>query len=126
TSALRTKSLGHGGLDDLHLTAVVGTALGAHSVGQAHRAALGALDQTGHLQLPVGAAALVASCLGYFTLGDCHDDTSCISEFLFFLAMVSVQKLGQHRQSRIHVPFTDAGPLVEIDAAARADALAIL
>ena len=46
--------------------------------------------------------------------------------FYFLLAMVLVQKLGQHRQSRIHFLFTGAGPLVEIDAAARADALAVL
>ena len=74
--AVRMELLCHRRLDDLDLTAIVGTALSAHSVGQAHRAALGASDHAGNLQLPVGAATLVSSCLRNFTLGDCHDDTS--------------------------------------------------
>ena len=98
--------------------------ISSHLVGQAICAAL-TLDQAGNDQLPIG-PALVTSCLRNFTLGDCHDDTSCISEFLFFLASILVQKLGQHRQSRIHFLFTGAGPLVEINAAARANTLAIL
>ena len=69
----------------LDLTAVVSTALGTHSMGQAHRAALGAGDQTGRLQLPHGAAPLITSRLRNFTLGDCHDDTSYISEFCLSL-----------------------------------------
>ena len=36
--------------------------VGAHSVWQAHRAALGAGGQIGRGQLPNGAAALIASC----------------------------------------------------------------
>ncbi len=57
------------GLDLLDLTAIVGTALRAHSVRQMQRTALGASHQTGSRQLPHGAASLVASLLGYFSLG---------------------------------------------------------
>ena len=66
------------GLDDLDLTAIVGTALRAHSVRQMQRTALGAGHQTGSRQLPHGAASLVASLLGYFSLGYCHVDTSLV------------------------------------------------
>ena len=75
-----TRSLfasGHG-LDLLDLTAIVGTALRAHSVRQMQRTALGASHQTGSRQLPHGAASLVASLLGYFSLGYCHVDTSLV------------------------------------------------
>jgi hypothetical protein len=68
---------GHG-LDDLDLTAVIGTALRAHSVGQMQRTALGACHQTGSRQLPHGAASLIASLFGYFSLRDCHVDTSLV------------------------------------------------
>jgi hypothetical protein len=44
----------------------------AGSVRERVLSALGALGETGHFQLPHVAAALVASCLGYFTLGYCH------------------------------------------------------
>ena len=75
------------GLDDLDLTAIVGTALRAHSVRQMQRTALGACHQTGSRQLPHGAASLVASLLGYFSLRYCHVDTSLVlyclsSEFI--------------------------------------------
>ena len=66
------------GLHDLDLPAVVSTALLAHSVGQVHRTAFRAHDQIGGRQLPVGAAPLIPSRFGYFTLGYCHCDTSLI------------------------------------------------
>ena len=66
------------GLDDLDLAALVGTALGAHSVGQMQRTALGARNETRNCQLPGGATSLITSCLGYFSLRDCHVDTSLI------------------------------------------------
>ena len=75
-----TRSLfasGHG-LDLLDLTAIVGTALRAHSVRQMQRTALGAGHQTGSRQLPHGAASLIASLLGYFSLRYCHVDTSLV------------------------------------------------
>ena len=49
-------------------TAVVGQAIFAHPVGQPVGAALGAGHDTGSLQLPVGAAPLIAPGLGYFSL----------------------------------------------------------
>ena len=66
------------GLDNLDLAAVVVTALLAHSVRQVQRTAFGACNETGDRQLPVRAAALVASCFGYFSLRYCHYDTSLI------------------------------------------------
>ena len=66
------------GLDDLDLAALVSTALGAHSVGQMQRTALGARNETRNCQLPGGATSLITSCLGYFSLRDCHVDTSLI------------------------------------------------
>ena len=56
-----------------HLPAVNFSLLtAAEPVGQAVSAALGALGETGGLQLPHGAAALIAALLGYFRLRDCH------------------------------------------------------
>ena len=66
------------GLDDLDLTAIVSTALLAHSVRQVQRTAFRACNETGDSQLPSGAAPLVASCFGYFSLRYCHCDTSLI------------------------------------------------
>ncbi len=63
-------------LNVLDLAAVIGTALRAHSVRQMQRAALGACHETGSRQLPNGAASLIASLLGYFSLRYCHVDTS--------------------------------------------------
>ena len=68
---------GHG-LDLLDLTAIVGTAFRAHSVRQMQRTTLGACHQTGSRQLPNGAASLIASLLRYFSLRDCHVDTSLV------------------------------------------------
>ena len=59
------------------LAAIVLTALLARTVGQMISSAL-ALDESGNLQLPMGAAALVASCLGYFTFRNSHGDTSLV------------------------------------------------
>ena len=69
---------GNVGLDDLDLTAVIGTALLAHSVRQAQSAALRASDEARSFQLPVRRTSLIASCAGYFPLGDCHVDTYLI------------------------------------------------
>lgn len=117
------------GLDNLDLAAVVVTALLAHSVRQVQRTAFGASNETGSLQLPNGAAALVASCFGYFSLRYCHCDTSLIFQrpgtvpvliFTLFL-----QKLGQDRQPGIGLLFTGAGAEVQIGAAPGAESLAI-
>ena len=60
------------------LTAIVAAALLAHSVRQVQSTALGACNETGDSQLPGGAASLIASCFGYFSLRYCHCDTSLI------------------------------------------------
>ena len=65
-------------LDLFDLAAIVGTALRAHSVRQMQRATLGASHETGSRQLPHGAASLIASLLGYFSLRYCHVDTSLV------------------------------------------------
>jgi hypothetical protein len=57
-------------LDDF--TAIVGAASLAGSVGQTGLTALGASDDTGDRQLPVGVTSLISSCLGNFSLGYCH------------------------------------------------------
>ena len=62
------------------LTAIVGHAVLAHTVGQGDGPALGAGVVTGSLQLPHGAAALVPALLGYFTLRDGHFDTSLFGQ----------------------------------------------
>ena len=48
-----------------------------------------------------------------------------LNSYFFLLVLVLIQKLGQRRQSGVHFLFTSAAPLVEIDAAAGADALAV-
>ena len=53
-------------------TTIVGQAIFAHPVGQPIGTALGAGNDTGSLQLPVGAAPLIASCLGHFSLRNRH------------------------------------------------------
>ena len=77
-ASMRKSLLRDNGLDDLDLAAIVVTALLAHSVRQVQRTAFRACDETGNRQLPVRAAALVASCFGYFSLRYCHCDTSLI------------------------------------------------
>ena len=54
------------------LTAIVGTASLASSVGLDGLTALGANCHTGGRQLPVGTTALIATGLGHFTLRDSH------------------------------------------------------
>ena len=53
-------------------TAIIGAASLAGSVGQTGLTALGASDDTGDRQLPVGVTSLISSCLGNFSLGYCH------------------------------------------------------
>ena len=59
-------------LNSQNLAAIVGTAGLACSVGHDGLAALGANCNAGSGQLPVGATALIAAGLGYFTLRDSH------------------------------------------------------
>ena len=54
------------------LTAIVGTASLASSMGLDGLAALGANSHAGSGQLPVGATALIAAGRGHFTLRDSH------------------------------------------------------
>ena len=53
-------------------TAIVVAASLAGSVRQAGLAALRASYDAGDRQFPVGAASLISSCTGYFSLGYCH------------------------------------------------------
>ena len=69
-------------LDSQDLTAVVGTASLASSVGHDGLTALGANRNAGSRQLPVGATALIAAGLGHFTLRDSHGDTSLVKLLL--------------------------------------------
>ena len=59
-------------LGSQNLTAIVGTASLASSVGSNGLTALGANGDAGSGQLPVGATALIAAGAGYFTLRDSH------------------------------------------------------
>ena len=59
-------------LGDQDLTAIVGTASLASSVGHYGFTALGANCNAGSGQLPVGATALIATGAGHFTLRDSH------------------------------------------------------
>ena len=65
-------------LDSQNLTAIVGTASLASSVGHNGLTALGANRNAGSGQLPVGATALIAAGLGHFTLRNSHGDTSLV------------------------------------------------
>ena len=60
------------GLDLAKRTAVVGQTILAHTVRQPERPALGASHDTGSLQLPMGAAPLIAPGLGHFSLRNRH------------------------------------------------------
>ena len=73
-------------LDSQDLTAIVGTASLASSVGHYGLTALGANRNAGSGQLPVGATALIAAGLGHFTLRDSHGDTSLVK--LLFTAFI--------------------------------------
>ena len=59
-------------LNSQDLTAIVVAASLASSVGHDGLTALGAHSHAGSSQLPVGATALIAAGLGYFTLRDSH------------------------------------------------------
>ena len=61
-----------------NFAAIVGTASLARSVGHDGFTALGAGDETGCANFPVGTTSLVASCLGNFTFRNSHDDTSLV------------------------------------------------
>ena len=65
-------------LNSQDLTAVVGAASLASSVGHNGFTALGADGYAGSGQLPVGATALIAAGLGHFTLRVSHGDTSLV------------------------------------------------
>ena len=65
-------------LNSHDLTAIVGAASLAGSVGHNGFTALRAGDEAGRAHLPVGTTSLVASCLGYFTFRNSHDDTSLV------------------------------------------------
>ena len=69
-------------LNSQDLTAIVGTASLASSVGHNGLTALGANRNAGSGQLPVGATALIAAGLGHFTLRDSHGDTSLVKLLL--------------------------------------------
>ena len=68
-SSLSAKSLSFNRND---FTAIVVAASLAGSVRQAGLAALRASYDAGDRQFPVGAASLISSCAGYFSLGYCH------------------------------------------------------
>ena len=81
-------------LNSQDLTAIVGTASLASSVGHDGFTALGANCNAGSGQLPVGATALIAAGLGHFTLRDIHGDTSLVKLLLTaFIMVLLFQKL---------------------------------
>ena len=59
-------------LGSQNLTAIIGTASLASSMGLGGLTALGANSHTGGGQLPVGTTALIATGAGHFTLRDSH------------------------------------------------------
>ena len=69
-------------LNSQNLTAVIGAASLAGSVGHDGFTALGANRDAGSRELPVGATALIAAGLGHFTLRDSHGDTSLVKLLL--------------------------------------------
>ena len=72
TLCLHTASFLLLGFDLAELAAIIGQAGLAHPVGQPIGTALGAGHDTGSLQLPVGAAPLIAPGLGHFSLRNRH------------------------------------------------------
>ena len=114
-------------LSQTELTTIVGHAGLAHPVGQAKRAALGAGRGSGSLQLPHGAATLIPTLLGHFTLRNRHGDTSLSythcghADYLLRL----IQKLGQLGQTRVDLALASAGAVVEIRAAFGAKAFTV-
>lgn len=88
------------GLDDLDLTAVIGTALRAHSVALVKSAALRARNKRGSGELPMRRTSLIASLTGYFPLRYCHGDTSlklscCAAMFMVLKALRGFEGAGQ-------------------------------
>ena len=63
-------------LDADDLTAIVLSTSLASTMGHTECAAVGALDDCGSIQLPDGRTSLVTSLTRYFSLRDCHVDTS--------------------------------------------------
>ena len=114
-------------LDLDHLAAVVLAAILARAVGHDQRTAVLAGNEAGSFELPVSGAPLVASRPGYFTLGDCHVYTSwsaAVSSSLYFFLFI--QKLLQYSHSWIAGTGAGAGAVVEVLAARRTQALAVL
>ena len=110
--------------DLAELTTIVGQARLAHTVGQTKRAALGAGNDAGNLQLPHVAATLVAASLGHFSLRNRHGDTS----FGYFdpfgslvdldLLRLVIQQLRKRRQPWIYFGSAPAGAEVQVGTAA--------
>ena len=97
------------------LTAIVGTASLASSVGHDGLTALGANRNAGSGQLPVGATALIAAGLGHFTLRDSHGDTSLVKLlFTAFILDLLLKKLLQSSKSGIELLLAIAGTVVEL------------
>jgi hypothetical protein len=114
-------------LDSHDLTAIVGTASLAGSVGHDGLAALGANRYAGSGQLPVGATALIAAGLGHFTLRNSHGDTSLVKLlFTAFILDLLLKKLLQSSKSGIQLLLAAAGAVVQVFAAALANAFAVL
>ena len=126
---LQSDLLRSDGLDGLDYAAIVIAALRAHSVGQMLGTALSACNKTGSCQLPGGAPSFIASCLGYFSLRDCHGDTSLIfkssSRCSYSLLIAILEKLGQNSQPWICFLLTGTGAEVQIGTAATAQSFAI-
>mgnify|MGYP007114580043 CR=1 FL=1 len=66
-----------------NLAAIVGTAVLASSVRQTSLTALRASDYAGDGELPVGAASLISSCAGNFSLRYCHFRYTSLIEMPF-------------------------------------------
>ena len=114
-------------LDSQDLTAIVGTASLASSVGHDGFAALGADAHAGSGQLPVGTTTLVATGLGYFTLRDSHGDTSLVKLLITaFIMDLLLKKLLQSSKSGIELLLATAGTFVQILATAVAQTCTVL
>ena len=112
------------------LTAIVSPAGRTNPVGQTICAALGAGNDTGSIQLPMGAASLITSRFRYLSLGDRHlGDTSLVIAALpgtLNLQKSIVQQLSQLGQTGIDLPLALAGAEVQVGATAGAEPLAVL
>ena len=92
------------------LTAIVGAASLASSVGHDGLAALGANSHAGSRQLPVGATALIATGLGHFTLRDSHGDTSLV-KLLFTAFVLIISEAASKQQNGDRAPSGNCRPL---------------